>query len=273
MSSVNKKVAFMQLFLLQLCNLQYIIIIGGDKMSVGERMKLRRKELNISADKIANELGVSRSTIFRYEKGDIEKLPTERLITIAKILKTTPEELMGWNTSNDFSSIEAIYNKLDTTRKQKVCRYAEHQLEEQKRNTSNNKVIAFMPTNTTTIELSGRLSAGGGAFNDKGCIESVEVGSAPSQYDLAFQVCGDSMYPTFQDGEIVFVKETMDIYNGQIGAIEINGEAFIKKMYLEGSRLRLVSLNTEIDEDGNRLYPDFYADELDDLYVIGRVII
>ncbi|EGO8897408.1 XRE family transcriptional regulator, partial [Enterococcus faecalis] len=71
-------------------------------MTIGEKMKLRRKQLKISADEIASALGVSRSTIFRYEKGEIEKLPTESLRIIAEVLKTTPEELMGWteNKSN-----------------------------------------------------------------------------------------------------------------------------------------------------------------------------
>ncbi|MGN8983345.1 helix-turn-helix domain-containing protein [Enterococcus villorum] len=66
-------------------------------MTIGERMKLRRKELKISADEIADALDVSRSTIFRYEKGEIEKLPTEYLSKIAKVLRTTPEKLMGWS--------------------------------------------------------------------------------------------------------------------------------------------------------------------------------
>lgn len=50
-------------------------------MNVGERIKLRRKELKISADTLAERVGVSRSTIFRYEKGDIEnvcELPQDR---------------------------------------------------------------------------------------------------------------------------------------------------------------------------------------------------
>lgn len=235
-------------------------------------MKLRRKQLKLSADVVAERLGVSRSTIFRYEKGEIEKLPTNILDDIAKILQTTPAYLMGWESDN-VSSIETIYNQLIPDRQSKVYNFAQHQLNEQTRLQTNNKVVVMMPTRSTTVEIAGKLSAGGGTYNDKNCVETVEVGSTPSHYDLAFQVAGDSMYPTFEDGEIVFVKETNDVFNGQIGAVEINGEAFIKKMYLEGNRLRLVSLNTDVNKDGNRLYPDFYSDELDDLYIIGRVII
>lgn len=65
-------------------------------MNVGQRIKHRRKELKISADELAKALGKDRSTIFRYEKGDIEKLPLDILEPIAKVLQTTPRYLMGW---------------------------------------------------------------------------------------------------------------------------------------------------------------------------------
>lgn len=42
-------------------------------MTTGERMKQRRKEIGLSAEKVAERLGVSPATIYRYEKGDIEK--------------------------------------------------------------------------------------------------------------------------------------------------------------------------------------------------------
>lgn len=65
-------------------------------MTIGERIKIRRKELGISADVIAEKLNVSRSTIFRYENGGIEKMPATVLEEIAKVLMTTPAHLMGW---------------------------------------------------------------------------------------------------------------------------------------------------------------------------------
>ena len=62
----------------------------------GERIKQRRKEMGLTADVLAEKLGVSRSTIFRYEKGDIDKIPAESLSIIAAALNTTPAYLMGW---------------------------------------------------------------------------------------------------------------------------------------------------------------------------------
>lgn len=65
-------------------------------MLVGQKIKERRKQLGISADELAAVLNVSRSTIFRYENGDIEKLPASVLELIAKTLETTFQYLMGW---------------------------------------------------------------------------------------------------------------------------------------------------------------------------------
>lgn len=65
---------------------------------IGGRIKARRKELDISADVLAKKLNVSRSTIFRYERGDIEKLPAESLKKIADTLQTTTDYLLGSET-------------------------------------------------------------------------------------------------------------------------------------------------------------------------------
>lgn len=65
-------------------------------MDTGERIKNRRKEIGMTADNLALELGVSRSTIYRYESGFIEKLPLDFLEPLADALNTTPDYLMGW---------------------------------------------------------------------------------------------------------------------------------------------------------------------------------
>ena len=67
-------------------------------MTTAKRMKLRRKELGMSAEFVADKLGCSPATIYRYEKGDIEKMPMDILSPLATILCTTPAYLMGWET-------------------------------------------------------------------------------------------------------------------------------------------------------------------------------
>ena len=66
-------------------------------MEIHERIKARRQALGLSADDIAEAIGVSRATVYRYESKDIEKLPLDILAPLAEVLKTTPSYLMGWN--------------------------------------------------------------------------------------------------------------------------------------------------------------------------------
>lgn len=70
-------------------------------MTVGERIKLRRKELGMSADKLGEAIGKNRATVFRYENGDIEKMPLDVIEPIAEALYTTPQYLMGWGDDNE----------------------------------------------------------------------------------------------------------------------------------------------------------------------------
>ena len=65
-------------------------------MTIGQRIKQRRKELGISADELGSRLGVHRTTVFRYESGYIEKLPIDILEPIAKALQTTPDYFFDW---------------------------------------------------------------------------------------------------------------------------------------------------------------------------------
>lgn len=80
-------------------------------MKIGQRINARRKELKISADELAKRLGKDRSTIYRYEKGDIENLPLDILEPIAKVLETTPAYLMGWEKKIEENPV-AMGNKL-----------------------------------------------------------------------------------------------------------------------------------------------------------------
>ena len=64
-------------------------------MSIGERIKAYRKEKRISVETIANELGVSKATVYRYEDSTIEKIPVKVFSQLCDILGVTAAELMG----------------------------------------------------------------------------------------------------------------------------------------------------------------------------------
>lgn len=69
-------------------------------MNVNEKIKQRRIQLGLNVNDVAEELGISRATLYRYESHEIEKLPISIIEPLAEILQITPTELMGWNRFN-----------------------------------------------------------------------------------------------------------------------------------------------------------------------------
>lgn len=67
-------------------------------MSIGQRIKETRIQQGLSIDDLACKLGKNRTTVYRYENGDIENLPLGILDSLADALNTTPAYLMGWET-------------------------------------------------------------------------------------------------------------------------------------------------------------------------------
>lgn len=65
-------------------------------MTAGQRVKEKRKALNMSQEELAKACGFrSRSSINKIELGQ-RGLPLRKVKLIADALKTTPAELMSW---------------------------------------------------------------------------------------------------------------------------------------------------------------------------------
>lgn len=73
-------------------------------MTIGNRIKQRRLELNLGVDELAEKLGKNRATVYRYESNDIENFPITLVPALAKVLETTPAYLMGWEEEYEFRS-------------------------------------------------------------------------------------------------------------------------------------------------------------------------
>lgn len=78
-------------------------------MNTGDRIKQRRIELGLTVDELAEKIGKSRATIYRYENGDIENMPTPILEPLAKALETTPADLMGWSEEKHYTNLASKY--------------------------------------------------------------------------------------------------------------------------------------------------------------------
>ena len=65
-------------------------------MTIGARIKARRKELKMSQREMAAKLGYTdHTTLTRIEAGKVD-LPQSRIVKIAKVLGVTPGYIMGW---------------------------------------------------------------------------------------------------------------------------------------------------------------------------------
>ena len=71
-------------------------------MEIKDILKSRREELGLTLNDIADQCGVSESTVSRWESGDIENMKRNRIMALANALKLSPAVIMGWDSrSND----------------------------------------------------------------------------------------------------------------------------------------------------------------------------
>lgn len=186
-------------------------------MTTGERMKQRRKEIGFSAEKVAERLGVSPATIYRYEKGDIEKVPVDSLAELAKILQTTPAYLMGW--------------------------------EEQPtpKPTSPAPIPpGFQPMpEMVQVPLIGTIACGTPITAEQNIKSYIGVPAA-WRADFALECHGDSMAPTICDGDVVCIRKQPEVEQGQIAAVRIGEEATLKHFYYQNDVMTLLADNSSV---------------------------
>lgn len=66
-------------------------------MEVGERIRRRREELNMTQDELARKVGyTSRSSVAKVE-ANANGMVQSKLILFAEALQTTPAYLLGWS--------------------------------------------------------------------------------------------------------------------------------------------------------------------------------
>ena len=77
-------------------------------LNVNEKIKQRRIQLGLNVGEIAEKLGISRATLYRYESHEIEKLPISIIEPLAEILRVSPTELMGWDSSENSCTLPLL---------------------------------------------------------------------------------------------------------------------------------------------------------------------
>lgn len=188
-------------------------------MSLGDNIKKLRKSTGLTQEDIAKEIGVSKQTVQKYENGIINNIPSDKIEVIAKLLKTTPAKLMGW--------------------------------EDNRSSRSFNLVSPNITDDVLTFPVIGSIAAG---YNEIAVEDwSGETIDVPRSYlrgrdksdFFVLQVHGDSMYPIYHtDDKVLILRQTYIEHSGDVGAVIYDGEcATLKRIDISDDMIRLSPIN------------------------------
>lgn len=197
------------------------------------RIKPLREEQQKSKAQIARELNMPYTTYVNYEN-EAREPNSEVLIQIANYFKVSVDYLIG-RTENRHSENSFPHNLIPL------------------------KKIARVP-------IIGRIACGEPILAEQNFEGSTLLPEGVSA-DFALKCQGDSMIDAnIQDGDLVFIKETPEVENGEIAAVVIGEEATLKKFYQQGSTITLLPANS-------RFEPLVYQkEEINDIRICGKAV-
>lgn len=179
-------------------------------MTTGERIKMLRREHNLTQEELGAKIGVQKAAIQKYEKGTVKNIKRDSLLKLAQILGTTPEYLLGWD---DIPSNLEMSNDAEFVK----------------------------------IPVVGKVAAGISCFADNNILdyELVNKNDVRGGEQYAFlRVIGDSMYPVFMEGDLVLVRCQTSVDSGSYAVVTIDGEdGVIKKVVYGKDFIELQSIN------------------------------
>ena len=199
-----------------------------------KNIKRRRQQLKMTQTDLALKMGYAdKSMIAKIEKGNVD-LPQSKILAFANVLETTPGELMGWDyEAEPTKTVDNIY-KLDKIK----------------------------------LPMLGKVACGEPIFADEDRESYIMIGTDIGA-DFCLQCQGDSMINArIHDGDIVFVKKTDIVENGEIAVVIIDDEATLKRFFYYREQ-NLVILKPE-----NPKYQDIIltGEQLNQVRVIGRAV-
>lgn len=199
-----------------------------------KNIKRRRQQLKMTQTDLVLKMGYAdKSMIAKIEKGNVD-LPQSKILAFANVLETTPSELMGWDyEAEPTETVDNIY-KLDRIK----------------------------------LPMLGKVACGEPIFADEDRESYIMVGTDIGA-DFCLQCQGDSMINArIHDGDIVFVKKTDIVENGEIAVVIIDDEATLKRFFYYREQ-NLVILKPE-----NPKYQDIIltGEQLNQVRVIGRAV-
>jgi len=207
-------------------------------MSVGKRIKERRKQLGFSADKLGEMIGKNRATVYRYESDEIENMPYEVVIPISKALNISPSYLMGWEEEDVIpKQLSSTYDYYPTV-----------------------NVAAGNPFTIDGVEKVENIE-----------IPDILLGKWAGCKNIFFmRVNGDSMNNVLPNGTLIAVKKVnlQDIKNNDIVVFSNDQEYSVKRMFSYDNKIIFKP------DSSNPIFSDYVVnlDEAKYLQIHGKVV-
>lgn len=188
---------------------------------IREALYKARISKGLSAEKLAKLVGVSKTTIYRYEKGQIEKMPMQIVTKLAKVLNISPAFIAGLDSEPSLS-----------------------------KTISNNK-INILPSKIKMVPILGEIACVEPITtteNVEGYLEEPED-SLPSGTVFYLKAKGHSMEPTIPDEANVLIRQQTSVEENEIAAVLVNSdtEATLKRVKYQKDIIILVPDNSNYD--------------------------
>ena len=213
-----------------------------------DKLKQKREELGLEQQELAELIGVSKQAYFKWEKG-LSKPTKANIAKLEKILKVPT----GYLSEDEISS---LYKQLTEPNQEKAITYVRDLVSSQK--------VISIAEKRSEYRVYEKLSAGIGASVYGDLDYDVVYYNEELPHDFASWVDGNSMEPTYKNGEVALIRETGFDYDGAVYAVVWDSQTYIKKVYREEEGLRLVSINKD--------YPDKFAPFDENPRVIGKIV-
>lgn len=85
-------------------------------MNIGDRIKALRESADITQEALANKIGTTKQTVYKYENNIITNIPSDKIELLSQALETTPAYLMGW--ADDIQTIAAHHDEEEWTQEE-----------------------------------------------------------------------------------------------------------------------------------------------------------
>lgn len=82
-------------------------------MNMGDKIKFHREKNNMTLEELGNKVGVSKSTILKWETGSIANMKRDKIAKVASALNVSPGYLMGWSDDPNYTEETEAKNVAD----------------------------------------------------------------------------------------------------------------------------------------------------------------